>query len=119
VLLAAGAIALLLATGAGAGGGKVTTYRGRAGRTHDKVQVQVRSSGRLTFTYACRDPRQPYVYRGRVRRGRFHIVEHPRALRKVVVVDIRGRVSATRVRGTIQQDVCAGAVERFTARRSR
>jgi hypothetical protein len=110
------AAALLGLAGATAAQGS-TPYRGTARPTRAKVKLQISATGRVRFTYACRENKQPYVYTGRLRRGRFHIVRHSEVIRKLTVVDLSGLVSATRARGTLRQDVCQGAVERWSATR--
>jgi hypothetical protein len=110
------AAAALAVTGAAAAQGPAP-YRGIARPTRAKVKLQVSATGRVRFTYACRENQQPYVYTGRLRRGRFHIVRHSQVIPKLTVIDLRGRVTATRARGTLRQDVCQGAVERWSATR--
>jgi hypothetical protein len=113
ILAATAALALAGATAAQGS----APYRGIARPTRDKVKLQVSASGRVRFTYACRESHQPYVYTGRLRRGRFHIVRHSQVIPALTVVDITGRVTATRARGTLRQDVCQGAVERWSTTR--
>jgi hypothetical protein len=112
-LAAAGALVLAGATAAQGS----APYRGTARPTGAKVKLQLSANGRVRFTYACRENKQPYVYTGRLRRGRFRIVRHSQVIPKLTVVAISGRVTATRARGTLRQDVCQGAVERWSAAR--
>jgi hypothetical protein len=115
-LLAAAALAAATAAGASAAvfGG---TYRGKAPFTRNPVSVRVNlRTHNVRFSYDCRETKDFFVYNGRLRGRRFHIQVRPRALRHVVVVDIKGTFSGRWVRGSIRQDECQGAIERYSAR---
>lgn len=113
-VLALGAVGVAVAASPAPRG----TWRGRAKATKNKVTLKVSKRGWVRFSYACKFDKGNYVYTGRLKRkGRFDLVRHSQVMRKVVVAEVTGRIGPKKASGTIQQDVCTGAVERWSAKR--
>jgi hypothetical protein len=117
-LLVAALVLGVAAVATAAYAGPTGTWRGRANATKNKVTLKVSKRGQVRFAYACKFDKGNYVYTGRLKRGgRFDLVRRSATLRKVVVAEVTGRVGPKKASGSIQQDVCTGAVERWSAKR--